>query len=77
MHKQVGNTDVFYFTNLKSNDINTKIALRGKMNLELRDPHNGHIEEIEPAIEVIGNVTYSTFNLLLPRNRSVFVLGCP
>jgi hypothetical protein len=75
MHKQVGNTDVFYFTNLKSNDINTKVALRGKMNLELRDPHNGHIKEIKPAIEVIDSVTYSTFDLLLPRNRSVFVLG--
>ncbi len=75
LHKQVGDADVFYFANLKPNDVNTKVALRGKMKLELHDPHSGLLKEVKPATEIIGSATYSTLDLHIPQNRSVFVVG--
>jgi hypothetical protein len=76
IHKIKDGRDIFYFANSSDESIETEVMIRGELNLESWDPHNGAISKLASLGQVQheGQV-YSRFKLTLDPVRSVFWVG--
>jgi hypothetical protein len=64
------------FTNSSDETIETDILLRGKLNLEVWDPHTGMINKgVKSSVENNKNVDYTKVELKLEPVSSVFLLS--
>ncbi len=77
LHRSVPGAEVYFFSNASSLEVSGDVQLRGKLLLELWDPHTG---AIRPMAETGANdhgQPVTRFRLTLPALRSVFVVGRP
>jgi hypothetical protein len=76
IHKIKDGNDIFYFANSSDEQINTEVLLKGKLDLENWNPHNGTVFQIKD-IEIIedNGQVFTKCKLNLKPVSSMFWLG--
>lgn len=75
IHKVNQGRNIYFIANSTDIDVEFEISLRGKMKLELWNPYNAKIDEIECVrYKEINNQTYSCFNLKIDAVSSVVIV---
>lgn len=76
IHKIKDGKDIYYFANSSDEEIDTEVLIRGKMDLQHWNPHNGITSEMEKlsAIEKNGQ-TFTSYKLVLEPVSSLFFVG--
>ncbi len=73
IHKVKNGKDMYYFANSSNENIETEVLLRGKLNLENWNPHNGEISgDLNVEYTTENGVVYSKYKLNLPPVKSTF-----
>ena len=75
IHKVVEGRDVYFFANSSDASVDTHVRLRGKLRLELWDPHTGAIRPAESSPMAEAGQEVTRVRLLLPAVRSVFLVA--
>jgi len=76
IHKVKDGKDIYFFANSSDNSIDTEVLLRGKLNIEIWDPHTGEIKTINDVSRVVINEeSYTKCRLYLKGVQSVFFLN--
>jgi hypothetical protein len=75
IHKVVNGRNVYFFGNSSETAVDTHVRLRGKLSLELWDPHTGTIRAAECSQATEGGQDVTRVRLTLPSVRSVFLVG--
>ncbi|WP_282035772.1 glycosyl hydrolase [Saccharicrinis aurantiacus] len=76
IHKIKEGKHIYLFTNSSDETISTTVLLRGKLQSEKWNPHNGQIIEETRREEVIINTkVYTKVEIKLPPVKSIFVVG--
>ena len=76
MHKIKDGKHIYYFANSSDEVIETEVLLRGKINPEFWNPHNGSVAKVEQVSYISkNNQTYTKFNLKLSAVASTFVVA--
>ena len=71
IHKVKDGRDIYFFANSSEKPVDTKVALRGRKNLRIWNPHTGTQE----AAEFTPSDTSTTVHLVLQPVTSVFLVG--
>ncbi|MCF8362669.1 MAG: hypothetical protein K9G70_08620 [Prolixibacteraceae bacterium] len=75
IHKKKIETDIFYFANSSDESIETDVLLKGKLQLEEWNPHDGSIEKIDVVYQTLDNIAYTKTKLKLDPVKSTFLVG--
>jgi hypothetical protein len=75
LHRSVPGAEVCFFSNASSLEITADVQLRGKLQLELWDPHGGDIRQLESSIADEHGEPVTCCKLTLPAVRSAFIVG--
>lgn len=75
IHRSVPGAEMYFFGNSSDLDVEADVTLRGKMTLELWDPHTGTICTLDGTPDNEKGEPVMRFNLKLPAIHSVFVVG--
>ncbi len=75
IHKVEDGQHTYLFANLDEAALDTHVRLRGRLELEVWDPHTGQIRPAEYTHERKGDCDVTRVRLSLPPVRSVFLLG--
>ena len=75
IHRSVPGAEVYFFANSSELAVKADVTLRGKMKLELWDPHTGTSQALEGTPARENGEAVTRFKLKLPVTRSVFVIG--
>jgi hypothetical protein len=74
IHKVKNGRDIYFFANSSSAAIDTKVALRGKKDLRIWNPHTGGQEAAEFTQAEAGGQPVTTVHLVLPSVSSRFFI---
>jgi len=72
IHKVKGDKNIYYFSNSSDKPVNTSVALKGDLNLELWNPHTGEKQKAEIVKSVVKGEAVSTIQLVLDPVSAVF-----
>jgi hypothetical protein len=75
LHRTLADAEVYFFANASGLDVSADVQVRGKMRLELWDPHNGAVRTLESTSAEEHGEPVTRFKLNLPALRSGFVIG--
>ena len=75
IHKVKEGRDIYFFANSGNAAVETDVRLRGKLQLELWDPHTGGQMPLRSAPQRQNGRDVTVFRLTLPGQRSLFVVG--
>jgi len=75
IHRSVPGAEAYFFANSSEFAVQADVTLRGKMTLELWDPHTGTSQELDGTPAQENGEAVTRFKLKLPVTRSVFVIG--
>ena len=75
IHRSVPGAEVYFFGNSSDLDVEADVTLRGKMTLELWDPHTGTIRTQDGMPDNEHGEPVTRFKLKLSALHSVFVVG--
>lgn len=77
IHKQKNGKEIYLFANSTDHPIKTKVSLKGKLSIDIWNPHTGSLgETISFKHEKQGDDTvYTTFELDLSPVSSIFIIG--
>lgn len=76
IHKIKDGKHIFFFANSSNGEINTEVLLRGKLNIESWNPHNGIVSGPGKVTYITKNgQTYTRCRLTLKGVQSVFWMG--
>ncbi|MHC4104013.1 MAG: glycosyl hydrolase [Planctomycetota bacterium] len=75
IHKRKDNSDVYYFANLNKTEVNTHIRLRGRIEPQSWNPHNGQINKVQYKHQKEYSYDITRINLSVKPLKSVFILG--
>jgi hypothetical protein len=75
IHRTVPGAEVYFFCNSSGLEVKADVTVRGKMKLELWDPHTGSIRLLEGSPAEDHGQPVTRFKLTLPALRSAFVIG--
>jgi hypothetical protein len=75
IHKVKAGRDIYFFANSGNGDVETDVRLRGKLHLELWNPHTGGQGPLKTDHLRHGDQDVTVFRLSLPGQRSAFVIG--
>lgn len=75
IHRSVPGAETYFFSNSSDLEVKADVTLRGRMKLELWDPHTGAIEPLESSWAEEHGQRVTQFKLKLSSIRSVFVIG--
>lgn len=75
IHRSVPGAEAYFFSNSSDLEVKADVTLRGRMKLELWDPHTGAMEPLESSWAEEHGQQVTRFKLKLPSIRSVFVIG--
>ena len=74
LHKKQDNCDVYYLSNTTSFDYDGSVLLRGELNPELWNPHNGRIKRAEYELVNYRGEVYTKLKLKLASAESMFIV---
>ena len=74
LHNKQANCDVYFLSNSTSADYDGSVLLRGELNPELWNPHNGKIKRAKYELVNHRGEVYTKLNLKLASAESVFVI---
>jgi hypothetical protein len=74
IHKVKAGRDIYFFANSLDKPIDTKVALRGKKNLVIWNPHTGESERTEILNPEAADAPVTTVRLVLPALTSRFYI---
>jgi hypothetical protein len=77
IHKIVDGRSVYFFANSSGTPVDTVVDLRGRLELELWDPHTGTVSPADVTRSGPRSQPTTRLHLSLPPVRSVFVIGKP
>jgi hypothetical protein len=72
IHKIKDHRSIYFFANSTDNPVSANVSLRGRMNLELWNPHTGEKSKAEVSVSDIAGQPVTTVHLVLPAITSVF-----
>lgn len=72
IHKVNGGRNIYFFSNSSDKPVNTNVALRGDLNLEIWNPHTGEKQKAEIVKTEVKGEAVSTVKLILDPVSSVF-----
>lgn len=75
IHRTVPGAEVYFFCNSSGLEVKADVTVRGKMKLELWDPHAGTIRPLAETIAEDHGQPVTRFKLTLSALRSTFVVG--
>jgi hypothetical protein len=75
IHKVRGGTDVYFFANTSEKPVDVPVSVRGVKSLACWDPHTGEVRPADATVSDVGGQPVTTFRLVLPGVRSVFLVG--
>ncbi|MEI7732798.1 MAG: glycosyl hydrolase [Verrucomicrobiota bacterium] len=75
LHRSVPGAEVYFFANASAFDVASDVQLRGKLRLELWDPHTGATRPLDASSETVHDEPVTRFKLSLPALHSIFVVG--
>ncbi len=75
LHRNVAGAEVYFFSNASGLDVSSDVQLRGKLRLELWNPHTGAIQPLTATIAEDNGEPVTRCKLMLPALRSAFVVG--
>ncbi|WP_372772745.1 glycosyl hydrolase [Mangrovibacterium sp.] len=76
IHKMKDGKHIYFFTNSSDEVVQTEVVVRGKLNLESWNPHNGKVTKLEASSNFVEDGQPSvTYQLTLNPVSSVFWLG--
>jgi len=74
IHKVKAGREIYFFANSGNAAAETDVRLRGKLHLELWNPHTGEQVPLKSAHRRHGSQDVTVFRLALPARRSLFVI---
>jgi hypothetical protein len=74
LHKKQDNCDVYFFSNSTAADYNDSVLLRGELNPEMWNPHNGKIKRAESERVNYRGEIYTKVELKLASAESMFIV---
>ena len=74
-HRSVPGAEVYFFSNSSALEVKADVTLRGKMKIELWDPHTGSIRPLNGTPVIENGEPVTRFKLSLPAIRSAFVIA--
>ena len=77
IHKKRGSTDIYYFSNTTSNHFNSYLLLRGELNPEEWNPHDGKIRKVDHSIVTFRDQVYTKITLDLGPSQSILFVSDP
>ena len=75
LHRHIGDADFYFFSNASGLEVSGEVQLRGRLQLELWDPHTGAIGPLAVTSAEENGEPVTRCKLSLPAIRSVFVVG--
>ena len=72
IHKVKNGRDIYFFANSSENQVDTKVVLRGKKDLQIWNPHTGDIQQAEVTRDTVGGSQVTRVHLVLPPVTSLF-----
>ena len=72
LHKVKGGKDIYFFSNSSDDMLETEVWLRGNLELEAWNPHNGKMQNLAVEKDSKEDVTYTKVRLILNPLKSVF-----
>lgn len=75
LHKKQANCDVYYFSNTTAKDYEGDVLLRGELNPEFWNPHNGKIRRAESTLVNYRGEIYTKITMKLQSAESVFIVS--
>jgi len=75
IHKVKAGREIYFLANSSTTAVETDVRFRGKLNLELWDPHTGAQTPLNVTPRRQGDQDVTLFRLVLPAQRSLFVIG--
>jgi len=75
IHKVNDGTHIYLFANLNETGLDTRVRLRGRLDLEAWDPHTGKVQPITCHQESEANLAVTRLHLSLPPGKSLFLVG--
>jgi len=75
IHRALPDAEAYYFANSSDLEVKADVTLRGKMTLELWDPHTGTSQSLDGTPTREKGEAVTRFKLKLPAIHSIFVIG--
>ena len=75
LHRHIAGAEVYFFANASGLEVVSDVQLRGKLRLELWDPHTGAIQPLTATAAEDNGEPVTRCKLMLPALRSVFLVG--
>lgn len=75
VHKVKDGRDIYYFINTTNHPVSTTVKLRGKMQVEAWNPHDGSIAHWSSTPEMLDGTDYTVLNLSMDPVSAVFAVS--
>jgi hypothetical protein len=75
LHKVIDGQEIYFFANSSDSPVETTVRLRGKLKLELWNPHTGQIGAADYAQAVVDRQAVCRLRLSLLSRQSTFIMG--
>ena len=72
IHKVKNGRDIYFFANSSEHEVDTKVLLRGKKDLQIWNPHTGEIRQAELTWDTAGGSQVTRVHLVLPPVTALF-----
>lgn len=74
IHKQLNDTNIWFFANSSDNTIDTPVTLKGNRKIQVWNPYTGMISDGETTLETLNGQQYTRIRLKLDPVKSVFLV---
>ena len=75
IHKKLNGKDIYFFANSSEKNVDVPVLLKGKLNLQLWNPHTGNISGCEARTEASAGTIFTRIQLKLKPVESVFLVS--